>query len=174
MNSQTLPDLFESEIYEAKKPGFFYRPHNFFLICIVILVAIPIVCWAQGILIHMDKPRIYISADIFMYSVAVVLFLHWITYHLAKRRFANVSLIWIHVCLTLFVISFFIITHVWYLKFLEPDKLKAFFLKSALNNRTREIKLFSPLGICFLIGQLAFFINLFFSNSKKTISPTEV
>jgi hypothetical protein len=174
MDSQTNQDFLDAEIYEAKKQGFFGIPHNFFLVFIAIIIAIPIICWGQGLLIHLDKPRIYISADIFMYSVAAVLILYWITYRLGKRRFLNVRLTWIHVCLTLFVILFFIVTHVWYLKFSEPDKLKAFFLKSALNNRTREIKLFSPLGICFLIGQLAFLINLFISNSKKSVSLTEV
>jgi hypothetical protein len=167
MDSETHPDLFEDKILERKKSSFTTKPYNFFPICIAIIIAIPIICWGQGLLIHLDKPRIYISADLFMYGVAIVLFLYWLVYRFAKKTFLNLRLTWIHVSITLFIILFFIMTHVWYPKFLETDKLKAFFLKAILNNRTRDIKLVSIFGIIFLIGQLAFLINLFTGISKK-------
>jgi hypothetical protein len=166
MDSQTHPNLLDAEIFDTKKSSFKTRPYDFFLICIVIIIAIPIICWGQGLLIHLDKPRIYISADIFMYGVAIVLCIYWLIYRFAKKNL-NLRLTWIHVCITIFIIFFFIIKHVWYPKFLETDQLKAFFLKATLNNRTRDIKLFSLFGTIFLVGQLAFLINLFSGITKK-------
>ena len=136
-----------------------YKPHTLLLVWAFLICILPIFCWGQGLWIAVDKPRLFTSADIFTYLIALILLLYWIMYKLLSKHL-YLTLSWGHVAITLAVITYFQLTHVWYLKMLEPDELKGYFLKHALINRARGISLVSFGGFTFLFGQLLLTANI--------------
>jgi hypothetical protein len=174
VNNQTTTDILEPYDTKSKSSSLKEQPYNIFLVFVVIVVVVPIICWGQGLLLVLDRPRIYSSADIFMYGIAFFLILYWVIYRVTDNTFKIPLLTWIHVCATVVVICYFILFHVWYPKFKEPNELKAYFLKAALNNRTREMRLLSPLGIVFLVGQVAFVGNVLAGATRKKRHITKI
>ena len=156
-----------SNIVIPKRKLFLFTPTNLFLLISLLFSIVPLLFWGQGLLIHLDKPRIYIPSNLFVYSLSIIFFIYWLAYKLSKKFLKNEFLIWVHFWITFIGILYFFITNIWFLKMNEPDKMKAFFLEAILNNRIREIKLFSWKGIVFLSGQLMYPVNLFWGIFKK-------
>jgi len=150
-----------TDIVEVKKRRWFTdQPFNWFLFLWLLLPIVPLFCWGQGLWIAFDKPRFFVTSDLFVSMLSFVFLIYWGIYNVGKKMLLSSHLIRVHFGITAIAVVYFLITSIWYPKMLEPSEMKAYFLEQTLINRTRELQAFSWKGILFLAAQLCLVVNL--------------
>lgn len=127
----------------------------------------PFFIWGQSVGIHFFGNYFEISNDYFIWSFALLFLLFWMIYKLTAKFLFSVYLTWLHVLLTLIVLDPFITGGLWFFKILAQSKMEATVIQQLLNNQPRELTIALPVTIIFVVGQLAFIINLFVGIIKR-------
>ena len=159
MNKEILPEILDDSKTASKNNNFLNQPQNLFLLTGVLVLIIPIFFWGQSVVIHIDKPRIFISGECFIYVVSGLLILGWMIYMLTHSMLATQFLSWVHVGITLGALLFFLLTSSWFFKLYGSSNLQSLFIRTLLE-RVREF--YSAIGAirCKIIVKFAKMIHV--------------
>ncbi len=161
MNDDTQIDHLQSFSVEYKSPNFLSQGKGLLLLVSIAILFIPVFCWVESVVIYIDKPRVFISGDIFIYIISTTLASFWITYTFFSKRLLTRYLIWIHVITTLGILMLFLATSTWALKSSAENEVQETLMRAILLNKQYPLRISSIFGIIFTLGQLAFLVNIF-------------
>lgn len=158
MTNQQLSEQLEFLNTPTNK-NFLYQPYHLLLFEVLILTVLPFFFWTQSFVFYIFKTSIFIPEKVFLWSLVIIFLLAWGIYTLTRNLLLNKHLIWIHVVITLLVLTIVLMEGKWFIK-LTSNTPQAYLLRQLLYSEVRELKINSWEGIIFIIGQFCFVINL--------------
>lgn len=147
------------------------EPFNLFWITAMILFVLSFFAWGQSIDIHLHDTYFVISTIIIIWILSFSFLLIWALYKCTSKILWKKFLTWFHVLTTILISIFFLTINFWYDKLVpnQEQTYVSFESVEAVDQKMATILL--PLSILFIIGQMAFALNILVGLVKKTAKP---
>lgn len=138
------------------KSSFKKQPYNIFILAALLLFIISFFPGGGVIDIHLHDTMVVISMTHFFWALSIVLLLVWMIYLFTNNILLTKYLTWIHIIATLIVLIVLISA------MLSEDEPRHENItwKTIENDLRKEEIIIQTFSILFLIGQIAFIINL--------------
>jgi hypothetical protein len=148
------------------KSSFKKHPHNLFILAALLLFIISFFPGGRVIDIHLHDTMFVISMTYFFWALAIVLVLVWMIYLFTNNILLTKYLTWIHIIATLIVLIVLISA------MLSEDEPRHEDInwETIENDLRKEEIIIQTFSILFLIGQIAFLLNLLGGFCKRAFN----
>lgn len=145
------------------------QPYFLFLLTGVILIIATFFTFDQTIDFSFHDTYFVVAVNYFIWAAAILFFLLWGIYKVTDRFLWTKKLTWIHVSLTILVLILLSIIGFWHDKILPPIKRDTVSYQDIIDVQKREGILAYPIMILFIVGQIAYFVNLIVGLIKRRL-----
>ena len=136
------------------------QPYFLFLLAGIALIISTFFFWGQFVHIHLHDTLFVISANYFIWALAIIFFVGWVIYELTEKILWTRKLIWAHVLSTLLVLIIILTIVSWHDKIFSPFKKEVIGFQDLIDDQKRERTFALTSAIVFILGQFLFFVNL--------------
>ncbi|PVD49374.1 hypothetical protein DC498_25390 [Terrimonas sp.] len=144
-------------------------PFHLFLLIAILLFVFSFITWGESIDLHLHDTYFVISTIFFIWALGIAFLLVWAIYMLTSKILWKRFLTWVHVLVTIFILIALLAANFWHDKLIPPIKRDFVSFETFQSDTEREVKIFLPLVVLFLVGQLAFLINILVGLTKKLV-----
>lgn len=137
----------------------FKLPYSLLLLASLSLAVIPLFFDGQSEGIHFHRLYVIIPSHYFMCFFALILLLYWLIYMLTKNILLTMYLTWLHMLISIGIIFFWVTLRVWAFKY-PTTQVQVILTRLLLESNPREIKISLLWEVIFIVGQLAYVVNL--------------
>jgi hypothetical protein len=146
----------------------FKLPQDLLLLTAVLLLISSFFLGDNVIDIHLHDTLFVISTSYFTRGVAIIILFVWILYKLTNRFLWKSYLSWIHVLTTIFIVVLFVTAEFWHPIILPPIKREFSSWQTLQEDQNRAMKVYLPIIILFVGGQLTYIVNLLTGFVKRS------
>lgn len=143
------------------------QPYLLFLLTGLVLLIASLFMFGQSVDIHLHDTYLVVAVNYFIWFLAIFCFIAWTVYKLTDRFLWTKKLIWTHVSLTILVLILLSTIGFWHDKILPPIKRDAISYQNIVDYQKREAVVAYPIATLFILGQLAYFVNLIVGLIKR-------
>jgi hypothetical protein len=136
------------------------QPFNLLLVTAVLLFVFSFLTLGQSMDIHLHDTYFVFSTILFIWVVGTIFLLIWAIYQLTRKFLWQRFLTWFHVVVTIFILVLLVTVSFWHDKLIPPVKRDFVSFYTFEQDRQREARIILPLGLLFLVSQLAFVLNI--------------
>ena len=145
------------------------QPYFLFLLTGLILIIATLFMFGQSIDFHLHDTYFVVAVNYFIWALAILFVLVWGIYKLTDRFLWTKKLTWAHVSLTILVVILLSTIGFWHDKILPPIKRDAISYRDIIDDQKREGIIAYPIMIIFVVGQVAYFVNLIVGLIKRRL-----
>ena len=91
---------------------------------------------------------------------SLIFLLAWVLYKVINKFLLTKYLSWFHVLTTIIILILLLTANVWHDKLMPPLKREYYSWETLQQDQLRERKVYLPIAIIFVVGQIAYFVNL--------------
>ena len=151
------------------KTSLINQPYSLFLLTGQILIIASFFVFGQSIDIHLHDTYFVVAVNHLAWALAILLFLVWGIYKLTDRFLWTNTLTWTHVLLTILVLILLAIISFWKDKILPPINSNTVSYQDIIDEQKRKGFITYLITIAFIVGQIAYLVNLVIGLIKRRI-----
>lgn len=148
------------------------QPYFLFLLSGMALIIITPFLLGRSADVHLHDTYLVAPVAYFIWASAGIFFLAWFIYKITAKFLWTKALIWIHVSITIIIFILLLTIGSWHDLLLPPIKRDSISYQNIIDDEKREAIIVYPIVTLFLLGQIAYFINLFVGLYKKQRNST--
>jgi hypothetical protein len=152
----------------SSKASHLDKPYDLFLLTTLLLFICSFFMGGQSEDINLHDTYIVVSQIYIFWGLSFIFLLGWTLYRITGRFLLTNTLTWFHVLTTMIVVVVFITSGLWHDKVFPPIK-RVIFTFQTTQELPRESKIYLPLIIIFIVGQISYFINLIGGLTKRRL-----
>lgn len=136
------------------------QPYLLFLLTGLVLFIASFFMFGQSVDFHLHDTYFVVSVNCFIWFLAALFFIAWSVYKITDKFLWTKKLTWTHVSLTILVLILLSTIGFWHDKILPPIKRDTISYQNIIYDQKRETLIAYPIATIFILGQLAYFVNL--------------
>lgn len=136
------------------QPYFLFLLTGFFLIITTFFLS------GQSVDFHLRDTYFVVSVSYFIWALAGLFFIAWAIYVLTEKFLWTKTLTWTHVLITIIILVLLLTIGFWHDKILPPIKRDSLSYQNIIEDQKREAVIAYPIVTVFILGQIAYFVNL--------------
>ena len=145
----------------------FKWPQDLFLLTALLMFIYSFVSKENTIDIHLHDTMFVISSKHFIWAFAIICLSGWGLYSLTRKFLWTGYLSWIHVGITVFILCLCVTVNIWHDVILPPVKREVVSWETFQEDQNRAQRIYFPIAILFVVGQLAYIINILGGLTKR-------
>jgi hypothetical protein len=145
------------------------QPYFLFLLTGVILIITTAFTFKQTLDFHLDDTLFVVSANYFIWALVIASFIAWAIYKLTYKFLWTQKLTWTHVLSTIFVLMLLATIGFWHDIRLPTIKRSTISFQNIVDDQKRESVIVFVIVAIFLLGQIAYLVNLIVGLSKRKL-----
>jgi len=145
------------------------QPYFLFLLTGFILIIATFFTFDQTIDFRFHDTYLVVAANYFIGVLAILFFLLWGIYKVTDRFLWTKKLTWTHVSLTILVLILLAIIVFWHDRIFPPIKRDTVSFQDIIDAQKREGIITYTIMILFIVGQIAYFVNLIVGLIKRRL-----
>ncbi len=145
------------------------QPYFLFLLTGLVLIIATFFKFEQSLDFHLHDTYFVVSINYFFGGLAGLFFIAWAIYKLTDKFLWTKKLTWTHVLTTILVLLILTTIGFWHDKILPPIKRDSISYQDIIDDKKREGIIAYPIMIIFVLGQVAYLVNLIVGLTKRRL-----